>query len=91
MRRRSVVILVLLLASPILLIGAAAVVLRNVGLSLFAPSRDFFYPPASTMPAPVATSIEDLLGRYEKILASGAPKVLSGLQPGLTDAEIDAN
>ena len=89
MRRRSIVILVVLVAVPILLVGTAYLVLQNVGLSMFAPSRDFFYPPAPKMPAPVATSVEDLLARYEKILASGAPKVLAALQPGLSDAQID--
>ena len=57
---------------------------------MFAPSPSFFYPPAPAMPAPVATSIDDLLARYEKLLSVGAPKVFKSLQPGLTDAEIDA-
>jgi cell wall assembly regulator SMI1 len=90
MRRRVIIILVLLAGVTVAVIATAFVVLRNVGVEMFAPSRAFFYPPAPTMPAPVATSIEELLARYEKLLAAAAPNVLSSLQPGLTDAQIDA-
>ncbi|MBW3538979.1 MAG: SMI1/KNR4 family protein [Planctomycetes bacterium] len=42
------------------------------------------------MPPAVSTPVENLLSQYEAFLKSKAPSVLSALQPGLTDSEIDA-
>jgi cell wall assembly regulator SMI1 len=48
------------------------------------------YPPAPPMPPVVQEGMDRLLAKYERILAEHAPKVLATLQPGLTNAQIDA-
>ena len=48
------------------------------------------YPPAPAMPKPTTEPVEALLARYEKMLADQAPAALAALQPGLSDAQIDA-
>ena len=48
------------------------------------------YPPAPPMPARVGEPVESLLRRYENMLAAKAPAALAALQPGLSDAQIDA-
>ena len=53
------------------------------------PSPEKMYPQAPAMPPIVTTPVEDLLSQYESFLGSNAPTVLSALQSGLTDSEID--
>jgi cell wall assembly regulator SMI1 len=48
------------------------------------------YPPAPKMPAIVPETPEKLLARFEQLLREKAPRVLAALQPGLSDAQIDA-
>lgn len=69
--------------------GIALTVLMLVPPMLL-PTPGDMYPPAPPMPAVVAESAEELLGRYEAKLADEAPNVLTALQPGLSDEEIDA-
>jgi cell wall assembly regulator SMI1 len=61
-----------------------------VGWFVPTPSPGQMYPPAPAMPPPVSTPVEALLSQYESFLKSKAPAVFAALQPGLTDAEIDA-
>jgi hypothetical protein len=76
-------------------VASAAVLLRIKGPSMLGwflpvPSPEEMYPPAPAMPPAVSTPIEDLLSQHEAFLKSKAPRVFSSLQPGLSDAEIDA-
>jgi cell wall assembly regulator SMI1 len=53
------------------------------------PSPEEMYPQAPAMPPIVTTPVEDLLAQYEAFLRSNVPTVLSALQAGLPDSEID--
>lgn len=47
-------------------------------------------PRAPAMPPAVPETVEDLLGRFERILRDRAPEVFASMQRGFTDARIDA-
>jgi cell wall assembly regulator SMI1 len=57
---------------------------------LSVPTAEQAYPHAPPMPPAVSTPVEDLLAKYETFLKSKAPAVFAALQPGLSDAQIDA-
>ncbi len=54
------------------------------------PPPGELYPRAPAMPPAVPETVEDLLGRFERILRDRAPEVFASMQRGLTDARIDA-
>ena len=86
---RKLLILITILAA---IAVAPSVLWRIMGIRAFfaVPSPGELYPVAPTMPLVVAEPIEQLLFQYERILAEHSPTVFTALQPGLTDAQIDA-
>jgi cell wall assembly regulator SMI1 len=52
--------------------------------------RTFFYPSPTAFPKVVADDIDTALARFEQALHRHAPDTLAALQPGLSDAQIDA-
>jgi cell wall assembly regulator SMI1 len=57
---------------------------------LHIPAPGEMYPHASRMPPVVPETVGELLARFERILQDRCPAALASLQPGLSDAEIDA-
>lgn len=82
--------IILLVTVGVLAISGIAVMLLTLVPPMLLPTPGDMYPPAPPMPVVVAESAEELLGRYEALLADEAPTVLAALQPGLSDEEIDA-
>ena len=80
----------ILIAVVVVLVIGAFVPWREMVIRILLPPPGNLYPPAPPMPAVVAESPDQLLAQYERILMERAPNVLAALQPGLTDAEIDA-
>jgi cell wall assembly regulator SMI1 len=77
------------------LLAAIAVVAVIAGAFWLWSLRDVpppvaFLPPAPVMPAVVAATPEEVLARFERLLADKAPAILAALQPGLTDEQINA-
>jgi cell wall assembly regulator SMI1 len=69
------------------------VMIAGVGLVRLVVGRSVgnaLYPPAPSMPAAVPETAEKLLARYEQLLRDRAAHVLAAMNPGLTDAQIDA-
>src|SRR5262245_44368539 len=64
--------------------------LRSSLITAMLPSGGATYPSAPAMPAVVATPVEELLSQHEAFLKSNVPTAHAALQPGLSDAEIDA-
>jgi cell wall assembly regulator SMI1 len=92
-KRVMLLILAIALIALIALVISLPALLRRglLGMAMMnAPTPEQMYPKAPPMPPPVATPISEMLGRFEKLLAQRAPSVLASLQPGLSDAEIDA-
>jgi cell wall assembly regulator SMI1 len=91
MRRISIALITIFVVLAIALI-AAVHAWRTKGIALFlpTPSPAQLYPPAPPMPAVIADSADHLLAKYEQIIKERSPALLAALQPGLTDAEIDA-
>jgi cell wall assembly regulator SMI1 len=73
-----------------MLVIAFGILWKQKGIGMFVPAPGNQYPAAPKMPPVAAKTVDDLLARYERLLAGRAPRVLAALQPGLTDAEIDA-
>lgn len=46
------------------------------------------YPKASSMPADVEASMDQVLARLEAALSSSAPEILAALEPGLTERRL---
>jgi cell wall assembly regulator SMI1 len=69
------------------LAGAALVTLLLAGPVLQA---QFFYPKPGPLPAAVTEPTETLLNRLQKTLEKNAPEIAHQLQPGLSEAEINA-
>jgi cell wall assembly regulator SMI1 len=82
------IILVAIVALAILLLRIEGPSMLSSFLPVLSPEE--MYPPAPAMPSIVSTRAEELLAQYEAFLSSKAPTVFSALQPGLSDAEIDA-
>ena len=74
----------------VLWIGVRSALRRVMIAALPIPSPAQMYPDAPPMPAVVAEPPDVLLARFEGMLAQQAPQVLASLQPGLSDAQIDA-
>jgi cell wall assembly regulator SMI1 len=84
-------IVILMWIMIVALMLGAVILWRTKGPALLAmmflphPSPEGLFSQASPMPP-----VEDLLAQYEAFLSSKVPAVLAALQPGLTEAEIDA-
>jgi hypothetical protein len=74
----------------VVLVMGALIPWRGMVIRMLLPPPGNLYPHAPPMPAVVAESPDQFLAQYERILTERAPNVLAALQPGLTDAEIDA-
>ena len=82
-------LVIALLAIVILGVTAVAILLRTIGFNMLIPPAGVLYPPAPAMPTAMPQGIDDFLARFERILSEQAPRVLSSLQAGLTDVQID--
>lgn len=81
-------ILALLLAVIAVVVLVGPRLLWNMTMPVWGASVGGMYPSAPSMPAVVSDSTEDLLEKYEAILAERAPHVLDALQPGLNESRI---
>lgn len=79
-------------ARKFILAAVALVAVIVIVLVLAGPSmqRLFFYPKPHGLPPVVSQNTEQLLARLQTVLATAAPLVAAGLQPGLSDAQISA-
>ncbi|HEV3117686.1 MAG TPA: SMI1/KNR4 family protein [Gemmataceae bacterium] len=90
--RRRVPILAVAIGAAALAAVALWYIMDVNTLTMFMPilPPEEAYPRAPAMPAPVAETCPELLTKYERMLGQAGSKVLSALQPGLADVEIDA-
>ena len=83
MGRRWLIVMAIVLAILVVVLGLGGIlVLRTI--------QSYLYPAAPAMPAAVPETVETLLAQYERILHDRAPKILAAMNPGLSDAQIDA-
>jgi cell wall assembly regulator SMI1 len=92
-------VLIAICVTLVAIIALGAIVLRIEGPKMLpsilgafirVPSPEDAYPHAPPMPPVVTTPITELLSQYETFLTAKAPAICASLQPGLTDAQIDA-
>ena len=88
--RRVLIVTVVGVATLGILFAVVVYVAGRFMIATLAPPAGLLYPAAPPMPPPVATPVEDPPAKYEAFLREKAPAVYATLQPGLTDAEIDA-
>ena len=81
-------ILLLVLGACLLLLAVLVVAVVLIVRSSMRRFADLSYPTASSMPPEVDGSMEEVLSRLERALASKAPQTLAALQPGLSKDRI---
>jgi cell wall assembly regulator SMI1 len=79
--------------TALLIVTAVIVILIALAMWVRSAKNDFFYPeppPASAMPPVVKETMDELLAKLDGVFLAKAPATAAALQPGLTDAQIDA-